>query len=331
MNKSISVIGAGGWGTALAKLLAEKNEYPVTLWARKSEHAAVMAEKRTNPFYLPKVVLPHDLAITANMDIAAKSDVLVVAVPSLVMRDIAHSLSDLLPPGRTIVSCAKGLEDGSYLRMSEIIEQECTGAAVAVLSGPNHAEEVGERQPTATVIACRDNEIVENLQRIFATSYFRPYTSNDLIGVELGGAFKNIIALALGMLNGLGFQDNIKAATMTRGLAEITRLGMSMGAKSETFAGLAGTGDLIATCISKHSRNRWAGEQLAKGYSVAQITGQTNMVVEGVRATNVAFNLAQKTGIDMPITTELYRVIYQGKDVKTAVLDLMTRDRKAEM
>ncbi len=331
MKKSISVIGAGGWGTALAKMLAEKAANPVTLWVRQEKQARDIAEKRVNNTYLPTVVLPENLAVTSDIVLAAKSGILVIATPSQAVRDISRRLSSLLLPGQILLSCAKGLEEGSFLRMSEVIKNECPFSSVAVLSGPNHAEEVGQRQPTATVIASEDAAVKTELQDIFSTPYFRPYTSSDTVGVELGGAFKNIIALALGMLSGLGFQDNIKAATMTRGLAEITRLGLAMGAQPATFAGLAGTGDLIATCISAHSRNRWAGEQLAKGFTVEEITQQTNMVVEGIRATKAAFLLAEKLSIEMPITNELYKVIYQKKDVKTAVFDLMSREYKAEI
>jgi glycerol-3-phosphate dehydrogenase (NAD(P)+) len=229
-----------------------------------------------------------------------------------------------------MLSCSKGLEDGTFLRMSQILLQEYPHALSATLSGPNHAREVADRQPTATVIAAEDEKAAERIQGIFNCAYFRPYTNKDIIGVELAGAFKNIIAIALGLLNGLGYQDNIKAATMTRGLAEISRLGVALGASPATFLGLAGMGDLISTCTSKHSRNRWAGEQLAKGRSVKDVLSGTNMVVEGIMAIDVAYLLSVQENIPMPITEELYKVIHENKNIDKAVQDLMNRAYKAE-
>ena len=330
MIKTVSVIGAGSWGTTLAKLLAEKEEFAVKLWVRKAEQAAIIKAKRENVYYLPAVKLPDNLAIISDLQDAVPADVLVISTPSHAMRDIAEKLAPLVSEKQLFVSCSKGLEDDSFLRMSEVIEKTIKNSLVAALSGPNHAEEVSQKEPTATVIACKDTVIAEELQKVFLTPYFRPYTNKDIIGVELGGAFKNIIAVAIGLLNGLGYKDNIKAATMTRGLAEISRLGVAMGAKAETFLGLSGTGDLITTCMSEHSRNRWAGEQLATGLKVKDILSKTNMVVEGIRVVKSAYNLANTFSIEMPITNELYKVIYEDKNVEKAVYDLMNRNYKSE-
>ena len=331
MFKNISVIGAGSWGTALAKLLAEKNCSSVKLWVRKKEQADIIEKERVNAKYLPGVILPPNLAIISDLHEAFPADLLVLAVPSLAVRNISKILSTYLQPGQILVSCAKGLEENTLLRMSEVITLECPSSFICAISGPNHAEEVARCQPTATVIACTNKEVAEQVQQVFTSSYFRPYTSDDIIGVELGGAFKNIIAIAIGMLNGLGYQDNVKAATMTRGLAEISRMGTMFTANPATFLGLSGIGDLIATCNSKHSRNRWAGEQLAFGKKIEEILTSTDMVIEGVKAIQSAYVLSQKYGIEMPITCELYNVIYKNKDVKEAIFDLMQRDSKAEL
>lgn len=331
MIDNISIVGAGSWGTALAKLLAEKENTKVKLWVRKPEQALNIIKNRENKDYLPGIVLPDNLEIVSDLSQIVPADVIILVTPSHSIRAMMQSLMPFLKKGQIIVSCAKGLEDDTFLRMSQVIEEVVDGLIIATLSGPNHAEEVSRKEATATVVACKDDDVARSLQKIFTTYYFRPYTNFDIVGVELGGALKNIIAVAIGLLNGLGYKDNIKAATMTRGLAEISRLGITLGAQMETFLGLSGTGDLIATCMSEHSRNRWAGEQLAKGLKLQEIVSNTNMVVEGFRAIKAAYNLANKFGIDMPITSELYKVIYEDKNVQKAVHDLMNRDYKSEL
>ena len=228
MIKEVAVLGAGSWGTALAKLLAEKPDLEVKLWARGAELAKAINDAKENHLYLPGVILPGKLEATADLCAVLPADLIICALPSHALRSMAKRLAAKIPPGQAIVSCAKGLEEGTFCRMSQVIRSECPQAAVAALSGPNHANEVAARQPTATVVACEEEKIAEKIQQAIATSYFRPYTNKDIIGVELGGAFKNIIAIALGLLNGLGYQDNIKAAAMTRGLAEISRLGVAL-------------------------------------------------------------------------------------------------------
>ncbi|MDR3349032.1 MAG: NAD(P)-dependent glycerol-3-phosphate dehydrogenase [Acidaminococcales bacterium] len=330
MIKTVAVLGAGSWGTALAKLLAEKPALAVKLWARSAELAKDINAGKQNPRYLQGVVLPGNLEATADLCAVLPADLIICALPSQALRPMARRLSQEMSPGQMIVSCAKGLEDGTFCRMSQIIGSECPLAAVAALSGPNHANEVAARQPTATVVACADENIAKQIQAAVSMPYFRAYTNKDITGVELGGALKNIIAIALGLLNGLGYQDNIKAAAMTRGLAEISRLGVALGANPATFLGLAGMGDLISTCTSKHSRNRWAGEQLAKGRKVEDILAGTNMVVEGIKAISSAYALSAELSVEMPITKELYHVIYEGKDISAAVADLMNRGSKSE-
>ena len=329
MPKKILVIGAGSWGTTLTKLLAEKG-LEVTLWVRELELLEKLQQNGKNEYYLPQVSLPKNIVYTNDLALAKQAEVIVLVTPSHVVRGMCQQLAKIGISNKIIVSCAKGLEEGTFYRMTEIITQELPNNKIAALSGQNHAENVSEKQPTATVIACADEQVARKLQRIFSTTYFRPYTNTDVIGVELAGAFKNIIALASGVLAGLGFGDNTLAGLMTRGLAEISRLGIALGAQAHTFAGLAGVGDLIATCVSKHSRNRWAGEQLGKGRSLEDILQETKMVVEGVRATQIAYKLAQVHKIDMPITSKLYEVLYEKKKARTAIKELMKRDHTKE-
>lgn len=328
----IVVVGAGGWGTALASILVEKHR-EVALYVRNPELAATLRRERENVPYLPGVPLPANLQIADHLAPAlAGVKLLVLATPSHGIRAAARSLAGLLPPDCVVVSAAKGLEVGSCLRMTEVVAQEIPSLAgrIAALSGPNHAEEVGRKNPSASVVGCADPALAEFIQDIFMTSYFRVYANHDVIGVELGGALKNVIALAAGIGDGLGFGDNSKAALMTRGLAEITRLGMASGADAATFSGLSGLGDLIATCTSRHSRNRRAGLEIAKGRSIAEIQADSGMVIEGVRATAAARQLAQSLGVEMPITEALHQVLYQGASPRLAVTDLMTRGKKHE-
>ena len=328
---NIAVVGSGGWGTALASILAEN--HVVALYVRNPELAADLHRERENIRYLPGVPLPANLQIREQLAPAlAGADLLVVATPSHGVRAAARALAGLLPPDCVVVSAAKGLEVGSCLRMTEVLAQEIPALAgrIAALSGPNHAEEVGRKIPSATVAGCADRGLAEVVQDAFMTPYFRVYANHDVAGVELGGALKNVIALAAGIGEGLGFGDNSKAALMTRGLAEIARLGVACGADAATFSGLSGVGDLIATCTSRHSRNRRAGLEIAKGRSIAEIQTESGMVIEGVRATAAAWQLARTAGIEMPITEALHRVLYEGASPRLAVTELMTRSQKHE-
>lgn len=326
----VVVVGAGSWGTTLANLLAEKNNLPVTLWVREPELLEIIKKERVNTHYLPMAKLSDNLQLTSDLCIVKQADVVVMAVPSSYMRSMAQKIAALGVQDKIFVSCAKGLEDGTFLRMSEILAQELPNNKVAALSGPNHAESVSAKDPTATVLACEDAAVADKLQEMFSNDYFRPYTNNDIIGVELAGSFKNIIALSSGVLIGLGYGDNTIAALMTRGLFEIARLGIAMGAQAHTFSGLAGVGDLMVTCMSKHSRNRRAGEALGSGKTLQEILAGTNMVVEGVRATQIAHQLAKKYEIQMPITDKLYELLYENKTAEQAIRELMQRDFKRE-
>ena len=328
----IAVIGAGSWGTALASQLGHKHDH-VALWVRKPDLAATMEYDRQNKAYLPDVLLPSSVACTADIAAAADgAELIILAVPSHAVRQTSKELAPSVSRNTIVVSAAKGLEAHTFRRMSEIIVDEIAhiDGKVAVLSGPNHAEEVRRQQPTASVVASASREVAEMVQDALMLPYFRVYTNPDIIGVELGGALKNIIALGAGIAEGLGYGDNSKAALMTRGLAEITRMGVAMGAQAGTFAGLTGIGDLMVTCTSRHSRNRRAGMLLAQGRSARQIQDETNMVVEGFRATAAAYELAGRHGVRMPITEQTWQVIYQRKPPRQAVLELMTRSRTHE-
>lgn len=328
---NITVVGAGGWGTALAAILAEK--HAVALYVRNPDLAAVLRRERENVRYLPGVSLPDNLRVVDHLQPALEqAELVVVATPSHGIRAVARVLVGLLPLDCVVVSAAKGLEVGSCLRMTEVLAQEIPALAgrVAALSGPNHAEEVGRKIPSATVAGCADRGLAEVVQDAFMTPYFRVYANHDVAGVELGGALKNVIALAAGIGEGLGFGDNSKAALMTRGLAEIARLGGACGADAATFSGLSGVGDLIATCTSRHSRNRRAGLEIAKGRSVTEIQAESGMVIEGVRATAAAWQLARAAGVEMPITEALHRVLYEGAPPRLVVTELMTRSKKHE-
>ena len=329
----IVIIGAGGWGTALASILSEKHT-DVSLYVRDSELASSMRSMRVNSKYLPGVILPENLQITDNLEQGlSQTDLLVMVTPSHGIRAAARALAGLLPQDCIVVSAAKGLESETCLRMTQVLAQELPGAAnrLAALSGPNHAEEIGRKLPSASVVGCSAPEVAEFIQDAFMTPYFRIYTNHDVAGVEMGGALKNIIALAAGITEGLGFGDNSKAALMTRGLAEIARLGATCGADVGTFSGLSGVGDLIATCTSLHSRNRRAGIELAKGRPIAEIQADSGMVIEGVLATAAAQKLARTNDVEMPITEVLYKVLFDGMPPRSAVLELMTRTQKHEM
>ncbi|MDF2521536.1 MAG: hypothetical protein K0R84_2164 [Clostridia bacterium] len=327
---NISIIGAGSWGTAVAVMLAKKG-YDVKQWVRRQELCNSMKETKENLTYMPGVVLPNNIDISSDLEYCCKgSEILVIAAPSHAVREVVKNIKPYVNDSQLIVNLAKGIENESLMRMSQIIEEILPANKNAVLSGPCHAEEVARDIPTAIVASAREKQTAEYIQDVFMTPKFRVYTNPDIIGVELGGALKNIIALGAGITDGLGFGDNTKAALMTRGIVEISRLGESLGAKKMTFAGLSGIGDLIVTCTSMHSRNRRAGIAIGEGKSLEEVLGGTSMVVEGVRTTKSAYDLAVKMGIEMPITQEIYNVLYQKADVKNSVINLMMRAKTHE-
>jgi glycerol-3-phosphate dehydrogenase (NAD(P)+) len=330
MKRKIGVIGAGGWGTAIALLLA-KNGHAVTLWARREELCRDLLKHRENTAYLPGVLLPANIGISNSLEQAVKSkDIVVLATPAKAVRTAIEGMKDFITKDTIIVSLSKGLERNSILRLSQVISQVVGNEdRVVVISGPNHAEEVARGIPTATVAAGYSLEMAQQVQEVFMTPKFRVYTNTDVVGVELAGALKNVIALGAGVCDGLGYGDNTKATLMTRGLAEIARLGIKLGAETITFAGLAGIGDLIATCTSKHSRNWQAGFALGQGESLEDI--RKGMVVEGVATTETAALLALQEGVSMPITTALHQVIFAGKHPHQAVSELMLRDKAHEI
>src|SRR5438067_10818629 len=312
--KKIAVIGAGGWGTALAILLADRG-VPITLWGYDAGHIEQMKTTRANDVYLPGVTLPENIELTASLSDAANGAELAVFVPpSKAMRSVAENFAKTQPARATIIlSCTKGIEQGSGLRMSQIIAESLPENPVAVLSGPSHAEEVSRKMPTAVVPGCAQQVIAQKLQQLFSTGSFRAYTSDDVAGIELGGALKNIFAIAAGVSDGLGFGDNSKAALVTRALAELMRLGETLGGRRETFQGLSGAGDLMVTCFSKHSRNRGVGERLGKGESLAQISGSMAMVAEGVPTAKSALECARKHGITAPIIEQVHAILFENK------------------
>ena len=326
----ISVLGSGSWGMALA-LLLYNNGHEVLLWSARPEDARKLREKRENPDRLPGVQIPEDIEILTDLERAIKSaDVTVLAVASPYIRSTAHKMAPFIRKGQKIVNVAKGIEEKTLKTLSDVIEEEIPEGDVAVLSGPSHAEEVGRGLPTTCVISAHTQETAEYLQSIFMSPVFRVYTTPDILGVELGGALKNVIALAAGTADGLGYGDNTKAALITRGITEIGRLGKKMGAQMETFYGLSGIGDLIVTCASKHSRNRKAGYLIGQGYTMEEAMKEVQMVVEGVYSARAARELAEKYEVEMPIITEVNRVLFEGKSASEAVMDLMLRDKKVE-
>ena len=326
----VSVLGAGSWGTALSLLLC-KNGHEVTLWSALEDEVRMLCEKREHESKLPGVRLPEDMKITADLEDSLQDpDVAVLAVPSPFTRSTAHRMAPFVKKGQIIVNVAKGVEEHTLMTLSEIISEEIPQADVCVLSGPSHAEEVGKGLPTTCVVSAEKRETAEYLQGIFMSPVFRVYTTPDILGVELGGALKNVIALAAGTADGLGYGDNTKAALITRGIAEISRLGTKMGARAETFYGLSGIGDLIVTCASVHSRNRKAGYLMGKGYSMQEAMDEVKMVVEGVYSARAAKSLAEKYQVEMPIIEEVNKVLFEDKPAADAVRDLMLRDKKVE-
>ena len=326
--KKVTVIGSGSWGTALAVMLAE-NGHEVFIWSRRQDAVDELLKERTNKKYLPGVVIPDSIQATTDRKEAVDgADIVILAVPS---RAVAQTVRDFAPYLKTwqiLVNVAKGLEPETLFLLSDVIKREAPQCEVCVLSGPSHAEEVARKVPTACLIACENEAVAKLVQEEFANPRFRLYTNTDLIGVEIGAALKNVMALAAGMSDGLGFGDNTKAALMTRGMAEMKRLGMAMGGKAETFAGLSGIGDLIVTCTSMHSRNRRAGILLGQGKSLQETLDEVKMVVEGVNTVQAACQLAEKYHVSMPITQSIYAVLFAGKNVEDAVLELMTRQNK---
>lgn len=329
--KKIGVIGAGSWGTALAWLLAN-NGHEVTLWSVMEDEVKMLNGKREHISKLPGVKLQDTISITTDLEAAMKGkDVLVLAVPSPFTRSTSHMMQPFAAEGQLIVNVAKGVEETTLMTLSEIIEEEIPQACVAVLSGPSHAEEVGKGLPTTCVIGAKDRETAEYLQEIFMSPVFRVYTSPDILGIELGAALKNVIALAAGVADGLGYGDNTKAALITRGIAEISRLGIAMGARAETFFGLSGIGDLIVTCASVHSRNRKAGYLMGQGYTMKEAMDEVKMVVEGVYSAKAALSLSEKYHVEMPIIVEVNKVLFEDKKAADAVNELMQRMKKDEI
>ncbi len=324
------VLGAGSWGTALSVLLSD-NGHQVTVWSIDENEVRMLNEKREHELKLPGVKLPDDMIITGDLETAVKGkDFLVLAVPSPFTRSTAKKMAPYVAEGQIIVDVAKGIEESTLLTLSRQIEQEIPQADVAVLSGPSHAEEVGRRLPTTCVVGAKTKKTAEYLQSMFISPVFRVYTSPDILGIELGGSLKNVIALAAGIADGLGYGDNTKAALITRGIAEIARLGVKMGGKIETFTGLTGIGDLIVTCASVHSRNRKAGYLIGKGMSMQEAMDEVKMVVEGVYSAKAAEKLAKKYDVPMPIVDEVNAVLFEGKSPAEAVNDLMLRESRSE-
>lgn len=328
--KSIAVVGAGSWGTALALLLHE-NGAAVTVWGHDPEAIAKIGELRENQTYLPGVRLPEAVQLTSNLESIKHADLVLLVVPSRAMREIASRLGTIeLCKNTLLLSCTKGVERGSGLRMSEILSETLPGHPIAVLSGPSHAEEVSRGAPTAVVLGCTEAAFGKDLQSLFFSKNFRAYTSSDVTGIELGGALKNIFAIAAGVCDGLGLGDNTKAALVTRSLTELVRLGCAMGGQRDTFQGLSGIGDLMVTCFSKHSRNRLVGERLARGESIGAISASMRMVAEGVPTTYSAFECARRLGIETPIIDQIKLLLDGALSPKEALGALLARDPRAE-
>lgn len=326
----IAVIGSGSWGTAMAVMLASRG-HEIFLWSWIQEETDRLARDRENKEFLPNIKFPDTIYCTHNMrECTENAELIITAAPSPATRTTAKQLAPFVAEGQKIVNISKGLEEGTLLRLSEVYAEEIPQAVISVMSGPSHAEEVSRGLPTTNVVASDSIETAKTIQDIFMGDMFRVYTSTDIAGVELGGALKNVIALCAGISDGLGYGDNTKAALMTRGLAEIARLGTAMGAKQETFMGLSGVGDLIVTCTSMHSRNRRAGILLGEGKTLQETLDAVHMVVEGVNTATAAYELAEKYNVTMPIVTEAYNILFNGTNAREAVLNLMTREKREE-
>lgn len=326
----VGVIGAGSWGTALS-LVMHKNGHDVTVWSIMEDEIKMLDEQREHATKLPGVKIPDEIEFTTDLEQGLKEkDMVILAVPSPFTRSTAHNMAQYVKDGQLIVNVAKGVEEKTLMTLTEIIEQEIPQANVAVLSGPSHAEEVGRGVPTTLVAGAKDEKTAEYIQNMVMNEVLRVYTSPDVLGIELGGALKNVIALAAGTADGLGYGDNLKAALITRGIAEVSRLGIAMGAHPETFYGLTGIGDLIVTCASVHSRNRKAGYLIGKGYTMQEAMDEVKMVVEGVYSAKAAMGLAEKYGVELPIIEQVNKVLFENKNAREAVEDLMLRDKKIE-
>lgn len=328
--RKVGIIGAGSWGTALAKNLAN-NGHQVTIWSIMEDEIKMLQEHREHLDKLPGVKLPEDMLFTCDMETAVVGqDLLVLAVPSIFTRSTANAMAPYVTEGQVIVCVAKGIEDNTLMTITEVVEDEIPMADVCVLCGPSHAEEVGVGLPTTVVAGAKTRKTAELVQDTFMNETFRVYTSPDVLGMELGGSLKNVIALAAGMADGLGYGDNTKAALITRGISEVSRLAVAMGAKPETLNGLTGIGDLIVTCQSKHSRNRKAGMLMGQGMTMDEATKEVKMVVEGIYSAKAALALAKKYYVTMPIIEQVNLVLFENKSVQEAVADLMVRDKRAE-
>ena len=330
----IAILGAGSWGIALSVLLTD-NDHDVVLWEVDSEQSSRLEKEREDKQKLPGIKIPSSVKIASNLQEAALGkELLALALPSHVVRDVTKKIAKISLDNPIILNLAKGIETQSLSRMSEVLKQELPEKLhknICTLSGPSHAEEVSRKIATSVVVAGFKEETVRKVQEIFMNSYFRVYTNSDLVGVELGGSLKNVIAIASGICDGLGLGDNTKGALLTRGLAEMMRLAEKLGVKSPTLAGLAGMGDLITTCISKYSRNRFVGEQIGKGKTLDEVLKGMVMVAEGIKTTQSAYQLAQKYQVEMPITEQMYKILFENKNPQAAVLDLMKRDPKSEI
>jgi glycerol-3-phosphate dehydrogenase (NAD(P)+) len=326
----VAILGTGGWGTALSILWA-RTDLDVLLWGRTPSRVAEVARTRRNPEYLPGVELPARIRLTDQIGECAAADLIVFVTPSVVFREIAELLRKSgVDHSAALLSCTKGIEHGTGMRMSEILGEKFPNNPIAVLSGPNLAIEVAQGLPCAAVLGCRDHGVAAQLQAVLGSSRFRIYTSDEVVGIELGGALKNIFAIPAGVSDGFGFGDNSKAGLVTRSLAELLRLGVAMGGDARTFQGLSGAGDLIATCFSKHSRNRQLGEHLGRGTSLEAITRQMKTVAEGIPTSRSAFECARKLGVETPIIDQVYAVLHLGKSPAKAMQELLGRDQKSE-
>lgn len=326
----LTFIGGGSFGTALGVHLA-KNGHTIKIWDIDEKNIEDINVKRENVKYLPKVMIPFNVIAYNNLEEALRdSKYIFLSVPSHVIRTVCKNIKPYLNSNQVIINMAKGIEDNTFKRLSEVISEELTDNKVAIISGPSHAEEIAQDLPTTFVVSSLDTTVSKEIQEILTTPRIRSYTNDDLVGIEIGGAFKNIIALGCGISDGLGFGDNTKAAIMTRSMNEMIKVGEVLGGKDQTFYGLTGMGDLIVTCTSMHSRNRRAGILIGKGVNVDEACKEVGMVVEGVKATKAFYHLGQKYGLSLPITENLYATLFEGKDINKAVHDLMSRENKSE-
>ena len=330
---NIAVLGAGSWGTTLAVLLARKG-YQVRLWAHRPEFAFMLDAERQNLRYLKGITFPETLQVTHHLPLLITwAEMIVTAVPSQALRETVQGFNNLSMRGKIVVNVAKGIEIGTGKRMSEVLLEvlpDLLPSQVAALYGPSHAEEVSQDQPTTVVASSPSLSTAQKVQEVFHTKRFRVYVNTDIIGVEIAGSVKNIIAIAAGISDGVGFGDNAKAAIITRGMAEISRLGRKLGGEAVTISGLAGIGDLVVTCLSRHSRNRFVGEEIGRGRSLDDVLSSMNMIAEGVHSTKAVYELSRSVSVDMPITNAVYQMLFEGKPAQQAILELMTREPKPE-